>query len=76
MTENPTQEDTEATNRQTTSRQPTISIASLQQHPQVTIPVATYPCLSCQNGKRKCDRVLPACGQCARLEKDCNYTRG
>jgi hypothetical protein len=60
MTENFTQEATEATNRQATSRQPTISIASLQQHPQAAIPVATYPCLSCQNNKRKCDRVLPA----------------
>jgi hypothetical protein len=52
MAQHPTQEATEATNRQMTSRQPTISVAGLQQHPQASVPIVTHPCLSCRNSNR------------------------
>ncbi|PWY96493.1 hypothetical protein BO94DRAFT_13350 [Aspergillus sclerotioniger CBS 115572] len=30
-------------------------------------------CLTCRAGKRKCDKALPTCARCARLEVKCNY---
>ncbi|KAE8387435.1 hypothetical protein BDV23DRAFT_174674 [Aspergillus alliaceus] len=30
-------------------------------------------CLTCKSGKRKCDKVLPVCSRCARLQLTCVY---
>jgi hypothetical protein len=49
------------------------SSAALQEHQQTSVPQASHACFSCQNLKKRCDKVLPACGTCLRSYKDCNY---
>ncbi|KAH8698402.1 hypothetical protein BGW36DRAFT_145370 [Talaromyces proteolyticus] len=31
-------------------------------------------CLNCRSGKRKCDKTLPACSRCSRLQLHCKYS--
>lgn len=42
------------------------SIEPLEKAPQA--------CFSCRTQKRKCDKVLPTCGLCARVKRACNYS--
>ncbi|KAK3945368.1 hypothetical protein QBC46DRAFT_372049 [Diplogelasinospora grovesii] len=35
---------------------------------------ASQACLSCRKQKRKCDKLLPACGLCGRMGRQCDYT--
>ncbi|KAK4181702.1 hypothetical protein QBC36DRAFT_317062 [Triangularia setosa] len=35
---------------------------------------AQQACVSCRKQKRKCDKILPACGLCARMARPCDYT--
>ncbi|KAJ9151976.1 Regulator of drug sensitivity 1 [Pleurostoma richardsiae] len=35
---------------------------------------AAQACTSCKKQKRRCDKVLPACGLCARMGRPCDYT--
>ncbi|KAL1963622.1 hypothetical protein VTN77DRAFT_7943 [Rasamsonia byssochlamydoides] len=34
---------------------------------------AAQACLPCRQKKRKCDKALPSCGLCSRLNRACNY---
>ncbi|KAK4201819.1 hypothetical protein QBC40DRAFT_252741 [Triangularia verruculosa] len=35
---------------------------------------AQQACVSCRKQKRKCDKILPTCGLCARMARPCDYT--
>ncbi len=35
---------------------------------------APQACTSCRKQKRKCDKVLPTCGLCVRMNRNCDYT--
>ncbi|KAK3984138.1 hypothetical protein QBC44DRAFT_253576 [Cladorrhinum sp. PSN332] len=41
-------------------------------HPSVSR--ATQACVACRKQKRKCDKTLPVCGLCARMNRPCDYT--
>lgn len=38
------------------------------------IPKANQACLSCRKQKRKCNKALPACALCARMNRHCDYS--
>jgi hypothetical protein len=37
--------------------------------------LAPYSCGNCRRGKRKCDRILPSCGECTGKHKNCIYVQ-
>ena len=37
-------------------------------------PKASQACLSCRKQKRKCNKSIPACGLCVRMNRQCDYS--
>jgi hypothetical protein len=44
-------------------------------HDGVDIELSPHSCGNCRRGKRKCNRVLPACGECTSKNKTCIYVQ-
>lgn len=42
--------------------------------PEPVQPKAPQACVTCKKQKRKCDKVLPHCGLCSRMQRHCDYT--
>lgn len=42
--------------------------------PENVQPKAPQACVTCKKQKRKCDKVLPSCGLCSRMQRHCDYT--
>jgi hypothetical protein len=40
----------------------------------LNVPKANQACLSCRKQKRKCNKALPACALCARMNRHCDYS--
>ncbi|KAK1775630.1 hypothetical protein QBC45DRAFT_239881 [Copromyces sp. CBS 386.78] len=38
------------------------------------VPKASQACISCRKQKRKCDKTVPTCGLCARMNRQCDYS--
>lgn len=39
-------------------------------------PKASQACMTCRKQKRKCNKTLPACGLCERMNRHCDYSDG
>jgi hypothetical protein len=48
----------------------------IQEHQQISDPRPSHSCVGCCDAKKRCDKVLPYCGNCCRSDRDCNYVRG
>lgn len=42
--------------------------------PEIVQPRAPQACVTCKKQKRKCDKALPSCGLCSRMQRHCDYT--